>query len=229
MTSDACSPGEVGAVRCPVAGRARKGAGRRRPDTPQYDSSITPDPSRALHARPWDGSALGRVGDPRAGRVSEGRIRGTRSPGARTAPVVTAAASNGKPSGPGLSTPSKDPGARGRSHLSPSPEDDGGRAQRPGKGRQSYPGPNSPPVGAGRSVDAGTLCPTPGLGQVWERPHTESRPVPRGGAQDHPCEAQQTPSGTRQPAIHGLVRGSRDRLGRTARPLLGHADCPMRS
>ena len=197
MTSDACSPGEVGAIRCPVAGRARKGAGRRRPDTPQYDSSITPDPSRALHARPWDGSALGRVGDPRAGRVSEGRIRGTRSPGARTAPVVTAAASNGKPSGPGLSTPSKDPGARGRSHLSPSPEDDGGRAQRPGKGRQSYPGPNSPPVGAGRSVDAGTLSPTPGLGQVWERPHTESRPDPRGGAQNQPCEAQQTPSGSR--------------------------------
>jgi hypothetical protein len=35
---DACSPGEVGAISGPVAGRARKGAGGRSPDTPQYDS-----------------------------------------------------------------------------------------------------------------------------------------------------------------------------------------------
>ena len=106
VMSDACSPGEVGAISCPVAGRARKGAGRRRPDTPQYDSLIrvTPDPSRALHVRPWDRNALGRVGCPRAGRVSEGRTRGTRKPGVhgpeRTL-SVTAAASNGKPSCPG--------------------------------------------------------------------------------------------------------------------------------
>ncbi len=33
---DACSPGEVGAISGPVAGRARKAA--RSPDTPQYDS-----------------------------------------------------------------------------------------------------------------------------------------------------------------------------------------------
>ncbi len=35
---DACSPGEVRAISGSVAGRARKGAGRRRPDTPQYGS-----------------------------------------------------------------------------------------------------------------------------------------------------------------------------------------------
>ncbi len=32
---DACSPGEVGAISGPVAGRARKGAGGRSPGTPQ--------------------------------------------------------------------------------------------------------------------------------------------------------------------------------------------------
>ncbi len=35
---DACSPGEVRAISGQIAGRARKGAGRRRPDTPQYGS-----------------------------------------------------------------------------------------------------------------------------------------------------------------------------------------------
>ncbi len=90
VMSDACSPGKIGAISCPVAGRARKGAGRRHPYSPKYDSLITPDPSRALHVRPWDGNALRRVGDPRAGRVSEGRTRWTWSQGCtdQTAPPL---------------------------------------------------------------------------------------------------------------------------------------------
>ncbi len=48
---DACSPGEVGGIRGPVAGRARKGAGWRSPDTPQYDSDHSQARSESGTAR----------------------------------------------------------------------------------------------------------------------------------------------------------------------------------
>jgi hypothetical protein len=92
---DACSPGEGRAISCPVAGRARKGAGRWYPYAPQY-SSHHYDAGRALQARPWvNGTDPDQGTHPLAGRVSEGRIHGTWKPGGRAAPEATAVASIG--------------------------------------------------------------------------------------------------------------------------------------
>ncbi len=46
-------------------------------------------------------------------------------------------------------------------------------------------------------------------GQVWERKHNESSPVRKGMVRD-PCKVQHASFCSRQPAIHGLVRGSSD-------------------
>ncbi len=90
---DACSPGEVRAISCPVAERALKGAGRWYPEDPQYCSHHS-DVSRALHVRPWvNGRDLDRGTHPRAGHVSEGRTHGARKPWRRAAPEATAMAS----------------------------------------------------------------------------------------------------------------------------------------
>jgi hypothetical protein len=58
--ADACSPGEVMDISGPVAGGARKGVGRRRPDAQQYDSGHSwdqPEAGTACEAlgqkRPW--------------------------------------------------------------------------------------------------------------------------------------------------------------------------------
>jgi hypothetical protein len=83
---DACSLGEVGAISCPVAGRAHKGARRRSPDTPQYDPLINSDPSRALHARAWEGNALGGVDDLGLGVSVKGEPAGLGTRGHRPHP-----------------------------------------------------------------------------------------------------------------------------------------------
>jgi hypothetical protein len=87
------------------------------------------------------------VGDPRAGRVSEGRIHGTRSPSARTGPalVVTAMTPIGKPGDLGLSQlTSWTAHGRGRSHLSSPHWGVEGRTRSTGRAGMPVPGPNSP-------------------------------------------------------------------------------------
>ena len=62
--ADACSPGEVRAIRCPVAGRARKGVGG---GTLRLQSTARVTLISAGHSMQGPGSD-----NPRAGRGSEG-------------------------------------------------------------------------------------------------------------------------------------------------------------
>ena len=156
---DACSPGEVRAISCPVAGRARKGAGggaRRLHSTAHITLMRAGHRTRGPGTRTLDHGTY-----PRAGRVGEGRIHGTRKPGGRAAPEVTAVASDGRSSTHvnrftmrvvcrWILTPLPPKGGRGKST---------GRGA--GRKARSAPGPNSP------------LCAP--AAAVWERPHTESR------------------------------------------------------
>jgi hypothetical protein len=152
------------------------------------------------------GRALGRVDDPQAGRVSEGRARVTLSPGARTRIRGDHRGAQRETERPWLIHALQ--GSRGpRPAAIPAIPGGcrGGGSARGRAGSRTRAPINSLPDGAGRSVDAGTQSPDPGLGRGWEGQHPESRPAPRGGARAQPCEAQQTTSGSRQSAIHGLV------------------------
>ncbi len=140
-------------------------------------------------------------------------------------------------------------GPRGRRSVPPAGMPRGCRWEGPvaREGPAVVPVPHQPcRLRAGRSVDAATTSLTPVAGQVWERPHTESRPGDHTAAQDQralpPVPASPRPTGWSWEAVtdsdalpslprrvsDALMRGRQSGGGLRPPPPPGPGHCPGR-